>query len=357
MSARLIRTTILSSFISTTLVAQGTPAASTEQRSIKGAQVAIYNLVGRLKAVPGTGEAVVVEITRGGADASKLKIESGSLRGRETLRIVYPADRIVYPEMRYRSRTSVNVRPDGTFSDGGDWNEWRDRDRVDIRGSGDGLEAYADLTVRIPKGQKIELFLAVGRLEVQNVEGDLMIDVAAADVDVSGTRGPLSLDTGSGRVSVKDVTGNITLDSGSGGLVVDRVKGGTLHIDSGSGGVEGNDIEVGELNADVGSGGLRLYKVKSPVVSAETGSGGITIEILSDIQRLTVETGSGGATVRVPATLSAEIDAETGSGGFSTDFEVTTRRVGRNHISGRIGDGKGRISIEAGSGSVRLLKN
>jgi lia operon protein LiaG len=55
--------------------------------------------------------------------------------------------------------------------------------------------------------------------------------------------------------------------------------------------------------------------------------------------------------------LSAEIDAETGSGGFSTDFEVTTRRVGRNHISGRIGDGKGRISIEAGSGSVRLLKN
>ena len=139
--------------------------------------------------------------------------------------------------------------------------------------------------------------------------------------------------------------------------MVDRVKGGTLHIDSGSGGVEGNDIEVAELNADVGSGGLRLYKVKSPVVTAETGSGGITLEILSDIQRLSVETGSGGATVRVPATLSAEIDAETGSGGFSTDFEVTTRRVGRNHISGRIGDGKGRISIEAGSGSVRLLKN
>jgi lia operon protein LiaG len=356
MSARLIGTAILSSLVSTSLVAQGASAA-TEQRSIRGAQVAIYNLVGKLKAIPGTGDAVVVEIARGGADASKLKIESGSLRGRETLRIVYPSDRIVYPEMRYRSRTSVNVRPDGTFSDGGDWNEWRDRDRVEIRGSGDGLEAYADLTVRVPKGQKIELFLAVGRLEIQNVEGDLMVDVASADVDISGTKGPLSLDTGSGRVTVKDATGNLSLDSGSGGLMVDRVKGGTLHIDSGSGGVEGNDIEVAELNADVGSGGLRLYKVKSPVVTAETGSGGITIEILSDIQRLSVETGSGGATVRVPATLSAEIDAETGSGGFSTDFEVTTRRVGRNHISGRIGDGKGRISIEAGSGSVRLLKN
>lgn len=354
MSARFFGAIALTTLAASTLVAQ---AATTEQRTIRGAQVAIYNLAGRLRAVPGTGEAVVVEIARGGADASKLKLETGTLRGRETLRIVYPSDQIVYAEMRGRSRTSLSVRPDGTFSDGGDWNEWRDRDRVDIRGYGSGLEAHADLTVRGPKGQKIELFLAVGRVEIQNVEGDIMVDVGAAEVDVTGTKGPLSLDTGSGRVTVRDASGDLTIDSGSGGLSVDRLKGGTLRIDSGSGGVEGNDIEVAELEADVGSGGLRLYRVKSPVVSAETGSGGITLELLADVQRLDVETGSGGATIRVPGTLSAEIEAETGSGGFSTDFEVVTRRVGRNHLSGRIGDGKGRISIEAGSGSVRLLKN
>ena len=357
MSARLLSALALSSLVSLDLQAQRTQPASTEQRSISGAQVAIYNLAGHLRAVPGTGSAVVVEIARGGADASKLRIETGTLRGRETLRIVYPSDRIVYPEMRYRSRSTMSVRPDGTFSDGGGWNEWRDRDRVDIRGSGDGLEAYADLTVRVPKGQKIDLYLGVGRIEVQNVEGDLLVDVASADVDVSGTKGLLTLDTGSGRVAVRDVTGDVDLDSGSGGLSVDRLKGGTLRIDSGSGGVEGTEIEVNKLEADVGSGGLRLFRVKAPDVSAETGSGGITLELLSDIQRLRVETGSGGATIRVPATLSAEIEAETGSGGFRTDFEVITRRVGRNHISGRIGDGKGRISIEAGSGSVRLLKN
>ena len=355
MSVRFFGALALSTLAASTLAAQA--AATTEQRTIRGAQVAIYNLAGRLRAIPGTGDAVVVDIARVGADAGKLKVETGTLRGRETLRIVYPSDRIVYAEMRGRSRTSISVRPDGSFSDGGDWNEWRDRDRVDIRGYGDGLEAHADLTVRVPKGQKIELFLAVGRVEVQNVEGDIMVDVGAAEVDVTGTKGPLTLDTGSGRVTVRDASGDLNIDSGSGGLSVDRLKGGSLRIDSGSGGVEGNDIEVAEVNADVGSGGLRLYRVKSPVVTAETGSGGITLELLSDVQRLDVETGSGGATIRVPATLSAEIEAETGSGGFSTDFEVTTRRVGRNHISGRIGDGKGRISIEAGSGSVRLLKN
>jgi lia operon protein LiaG len=330
-------------------------ATAQEQRTIKGTTVAIYNLAGRLQAVAGTGDAVAVEITRRGADAAKLRVETGTIGGRETLRIVYPADRIVFPDFR-RSRTNVNVRSDGTFGDGG-WDEFRDRDRVEIRGYGPGFEAFADLVVKVPKGQKIELYLAAGRIEVTNVEGDIMIDVAAADVDVSGVKGGLLLDTGSGRIAVRDVTGSVNIDSGSGGLSVDRVTGDVLRIDSGSGGVQASDITVREFNADVGSGGLRIYRMKAPHVVAETGSGGITLELLSDVERLEVETGSGGATIRLPATTNAEIEAETGSGGFSTDFAITTRRFSRNHVAGRIGEGKGRIRIEAGSGTVRLLKN
>jgi hypothetical protein len=225
----------------------------TENRALTGANVAIYNLAGRMRAVAGAGSAVAVEITRKGADAGKLRIETGAIRSRETLRIVYPSDRVVYTELRH-SRTSVHVREDGTFSDG-DWQEWRNRDRVDIRGSGPGLEAHADLVVRIPKGQKIELFLAVGRVEVANVEGDLVIDVGSAEIDVAGMKGALSLDTGSGRVLVRDVTGDLNIDTGSGGVTLERVKGGALHLDSGSGGVEATEVEVAEFSADVGRRG------------------------------------------------------------------------------------------------------
>lgn len=335
----------------------GTLAAQTETKTVKGATVAIYNLAGRMRAVAGTGDAVSVEITRGGADASRLRVETGTISGRETVRVLYPTDRVVYPDSRSRSfRTSVSVRPDGTFGDGGSWDEFRDRDRVDIRGSGPGLEAWADLLVKVPRGQKIDLYLAAGRVEVSNVEGELLVDVSAAEVDVAGLKGSLVLDTGSGRVSVRDVTGNTDIDTGSGGILLDRVTGDILRIDSGSGGVEGTDINVREFNADIGSGGLRMYRMKAPNVTAETGSGGILLELLSDVQRLDVETGSGGATIRLPATLNAEIEAETGSGGFSTDFEISTRRFSRNHVQGRIGDGRGRVRIEAGSGTVRLLK-
>lgn len=330
-------------------------AAQGEQRTLRGPQVAIYNLAGRLTAVPGTGDVVMVEITRHGADRDKLRIETGALGGRETLRIVYPTDRVVYPELRQRTRMSIRVRPDGTFSDQS-WNERGSRDEVQIRDSGSGLEGYADLVVRVPRGQKLDLYLATGRVEVTNVEGDILVDVGAADVDVSGTRGKLLLDTGSGRVAVRDVTGSVEVDAGSGGVTLDRIRGDVLRIDSGSGGVVASAIDVRDFTADVGSGGLRLRQLKASTVTAETGSGGVDLELVSLVERLVVETGSGGATIRLPANLGAELEAETGSGGFTSDFDIATRRISRNHVVGRIGDGKARIRLEAGSGSIRLLK-
>jgi lia operon protein LiaG len=325
--------------------------AQTETRTIRGANVAIYNLAGTLRAEPATGTDVVVELTRKGADAAKLRVDTGQIRNRSTLRVIYPSDRIVYPDMR-GSRTSLSVREDGTFSDGSN-----DRyDRVYISSYGPGLEAYADMVVRIPRGQKIELYLGVGRVDVANVEGDLAVDVASATVETSGTKGNLTLDTGSGRVTVRNATGSLDIDTGSGGLTLDQIKGDMLRLDSGSGGVEASDIDVRQLKADVGSGGLRMFRTKATDINVETGSGGLTLELLSTFDRLVAETGSGGITVRVPGALGAELDIETGSGGFQTDFEITTRRVSRNHVNGRIGDGKSSVRIEAGSGSVRLLK-
>jgi lia operon protein LiaG len=330
-------------------------AQAPESRTIRGRHVAIYNLAGQVSAVPGSGDAVVVEITRRGADRERLRIEAGTLGDRETLRIVYPTDRVVYPELRNRTRMNIRVRENGTFGDQG-WTDRGSRDEVEIRDSGSGMEAYADLVVRVPKGQKVDLFLAAGRMQVTNVEGDVLVDVGAAEVDINGTRGSLTLDTGSGRVSVRDAIGDLNIDAGSGGVTLDRIKGDVLRIDSGSGGVEGSAVEVREFNADVGSGGLRFRQMKATTIVAETGSGGVSLEVLSVVDRLDVETGSGGATIRLPAAQGAQLEAETGSGGFTTDFDITTRRFGRNHVVGTIGDGKARIHLEAGSGSVRLLK-
>ena len=332
----------------------GAARGQTEHRSLSGERVAVYNLAGHVRVQAATGAQVTVDITRGGRDAAKLRLETGDVRGWNSLRVVYPSDRIVYPEWQSRGRTQIHVNSDGTFDDDQDW---RDRDRVEIRSSGDGLEAHADLTIGVPKGQRISVHWGVGDATVSNVDGDLRVSVSAATVTSEHTRGRLTLDTGSGNVSVTDAQGEVRLDTGSGGVTIEGVKCETLDVDTGSGSVRGHDIDAKMLKIDVGSGGLSLDRLTAPRVTVDAGSGRTELGFLQPVEDLAIDAGSGGVTVRLPAAQGADIDIETGSGGIDSDFTVETTRLARNHLRGQIGDGKARIKIESGSGMVRLVKN
>jgi lia operon protein LiaG len=339
-------------------VSSRTADGQAERRTLSGERVAVYNLAGRVRVQSGSGSQVTVDITRGGADARNLKIESGDVRGWNALRIIYPSDRVVYRDRGDSYRTTLTVNADGTFGDArGDRGFFsRDRDRVEIRSSGSGMDAYADLTISVPKGQRVAVHLGVGEAIVTNVDGDVMVDVAAARVEASQTRGRLSLSTGSGSVTVTDAQGTIDLDTGSGGATVSGVRGESLRMDTGSGSIRVTDIDVREFDADVGSGGMRLLGVKSPRITLDAGSGSVELELLADVDDLRIDTGSGGVTVRIPTVLGAEVEIETGSGGIDTEIPVTMTKWQRDYLRGTIGDGRGRIRIEAGSGRVRLVK-
>jgi lia operon protein LiaG len=331
-------------------------AAQTERRTLSGDRVSIYNIAGRLRVQPGGGSAVVAEVTRSGRDANQLSLQTSDIRGIPTLRVVYPSDRIVYHELGFRSNTELRVNPDGTFDDNGGWS-WRESDRVQIRGSGSGLEAHADMVVSVPRGQRLIVHWGAGEATVSNVDGDLSISVSAARITTEHTRGALNLDTGSGNVSVVDAVGEVNLDAGSGSVTVDGIRGNDLSMDSGSGSMTVNNVDVKTLKADVGSGGMRLGRIRASVVRVDVGSGGVDVDMVSAVEELIIDGGSGGVTVRLPATQGADVDIETGSGGIESDFAVQTTRFGRNHLRGQIGNGRGRIRIESGSGRVRLIKN
>lgn len=347
---------------SRTLVVAGLLAASavdaahaqTESRVLAGDRVAIYNLAGRLRVQPGTGSGVTVQVTRAGRDAAQLTLATGDVKGFTALRVVYPGDRIIYPELGYRSRTELRVNEDGTFDDAG--RDWSRRNRVEIRDSGSGLEAHADMVVSVPAGRRLSVHWGAGEATVSNVDGDIRISVAAARIQTDRTRGVLHLDTGSGSVSVTDAQGDVHLDTGSGSVTIDGVRGEVLSMDTGSGSLSASNVDVKTLKADVGSGGLRLDRISAPRVDLDAGSGAVAVDMLSVVEHLVVDAGSGGVTIRLPAAQGAEVDVETGSGGIESDFAVQTTRFGRNALRGTIGDGRGRIRIESGSGRVRLLK-
>lgn len=331
-----------------------------ERYTLNGDEVAIYNLAGSLTVEPGTG-AVSVELVRGGADAPKLRVERGELDGKETLRVVYPGESVVYAGIERGSSTTLKVRDDGTFGDGdsrdhGDSRESRGGRTVRISATGEGLRAHADLRVRMPAGYQVSLYLAVGQVSIANVNGELVVDGHSAPVTASATKGTLVLDVGSGPVRVTGAEGSLDVDTGSGEVQVSGFSGGELSIDTGSGGVVGSDLRASEIRIDTGSGDIELTAVTSATLSLETGSGSVAAELRGPLRELAVETGSGDVSVRAPASLAAEVEIETASGGIETDFPLQVTRHARDHIVGRIGDGVGRVSIETGSGDVRLLR-
>ncbi|HVE77836.1 MAG TPA: DUF4097 family beta strand repeat-containing protein [Gemmatimonadaceae bacterium] len=329
-------------------------AQQPERFTLAGPSIAIFNLAGEVRVEAGSGADVVVEATRGGLDAAELRFERGPIGGRETFRVIYPDDDVVYDRgAGWSSRTDVTVRDDGTFFGGERGSGGR---RIRVKSSGSGTEAYANLVVRVPAGKQIALYLAVGEATVTGVTGDVLVDVGAADVTTSKTKGKLTLDTGSGEVEITDAEGDVFLDSGSGGATFTRVRGSTLLVDAGSGGIRGNDITVEKLELDLGSGGTRLSEVKAKEVRVDAGSGTTEIELASDVEYMDVDTGSGGVTLRVPEQLGAELDVETGSGGISVDVPVQVTRRSRSRLIGTIGDGKGQIRIDAGSGGVRIRR-
>lgn len=349
------------------LLSSTLPAAAAAQQSerytIPGDEIAIYNLAGQVTIEPGTGDATV-HVTRGGAGAGRLSVARGEIDGRNTLRILYPSERLVYRELGQGSSTTLRVREDGTFGNRHrhDHNHDDDHDeddqgrRVRISGAGDGLEARADLRIQLPAGRSAAVYLAVGKVSVANVDGRLAIDAHSAPVTATGTRGALSIDVGSGPVTVSGAKGELLVDTGSGPVEVTRFEGTALSVDTGSGEVTASEIKAEEISIDTGSGDIRLTGGTAPRLALETGSGGVTADLRSDPTSLVVETGSGNIAVTAPGSLGAEVEIETSSGEIETDFQLQVTRHSRDHLVGRIGDGRGKIAIETGSGDVRLIR-
>jgi lia operon protein LiaG len=157
-------------------------------------------------------------------------------------------------------------------------------------------------------------------------------------------------------VHVTDAEGDLDFDTGSGDVTVARLKGTKLRIDAGSGEFTGSDINVRDLDLDLGSGGARLSNVRAGGIKLDSGSGNVDLDLRSDVDDVLIDSGSGDVTIHIPDALGAELDIDTGSGGVDSEIPITLTHRSKDHLTGRIGDGRGRIRIDSGSGEVRLVR-
>jgi len=176
----------------------GTASAGHQPLSLAGPRVAIYNLVGNVDVVQGSGTEVMVEIRRGGRNANRLLTKATEIDRRKTLCVIYPGNRVVDPrrgvpgiinlssaQMNITSNRAtlepmmmLDVREDGTFDASGGR-------PVTISNSGSGLEAYSDLTVRVPVGCDVAIHNCLGKITARDTEAKLTLKNLVGDIDVS----------------------------------------------------------------------------------------------------------------------------------------------------------------------------
>jgi hypothetical protein len=330
------------------LLAAGSARAENVDRSftIAGEKLSLVNLVGEIRVETGTGSGFEVGVAVRGRDAGPDVVRFDQQDGADAhLLVQYPLkdeETLVYPGLGHGSNSSFTP-PRGTA-----WGEsdtgtgsflHRGGRQVRIRGRGRGLEVWADVTVLVPAGKKLEIRHGAGKITATNVQSDLLLDSCVGAVEVAGIHGEVSVDTGSGEVSARDTDGDLAIDTGSGSVTLVRCRGGRVSVDTGSGSVDADGIEVDDLQIDTGSGEVT-------VALTRMGKGSFVID-----------TGSGSIDFRVPPGASADIRADTGSGGISVDLaQAKLRRHEEDEVAVTIGNGEASVTLDAGSGSIRITQ-
>jgi len=335
------------------MVAVSSPGTSQDRYVLEG-NPAVWTLAGEVEVVRGSGSDVVVDVSFRGPDADRLSVAVDDLRGRASLRVLFDGEDVVWNRGNgSRYSTNLRVRDDGTWGGG---MQLRGGRRVSVASGGGGIEAHAVLRVEVPAGRDVDIFVGVGDIVARDLAADLSLDVASGRIVAEGIEGWVNADTGSGDIELRDIAGSVTADTGSGDVLLEGVRGDEVTGDTGSGDITARGLSAASIEFDTGSGDIEAYEVEGSDVSADTGSGRVDLGLLSSVRRLMVDTGSGDVTVRFAAGADARIEADSGSGRVEVELPgATAERSGRTHYTGRVGTGSGSITIDTGSGSIRLL--
>ena len=201
-------------------------------------------------------------------------------------------------------------------------------------------------TVSAPAGTRISIETISGSVKVTDIKGDVTANSISGNVTV----------TGAGRASAKSISGMVE--------IVDAQSDGTMESSSVSGDVVLRRVSARRIDTSSVSGNIRLDELQCDRVSAKTTSGNVSFAgTLARNGRYDLGSFSGDVRLTLASNSGFEVDANSFSGGISTDFPITTRgsaqadRNGRRKVlSGTHGDGSAILDLTTFSGSIVISR-
>jgi hypothetical protein len=164
------------------------------------------------------------------------------------------------------------------------------------------------------------------------------LNLVSADAVVTGM---------TARTSIKSATGNVTLDGVAGAIDANTV----------SGAIEAQGLD-GTVSFTSVSGDLALAGASIDRLGARTVSGRIAADVdLPGDAAVDVHTVSGEVALRVPESAGAQVSLSSAAGRIETSFPELGRqdRTIAQSVTGKLGDGTGRLTVNTVSGAITLL--
>ncbi|MER6014673.1 DUF4097 family beta strand repeat-containing protein [Streptomyces bluensis] len=185
-----------------------------------------------------------------------------------------------------------------------------------------GWRRNALISLTVPARTRVEVGVIGATAVVSGLDGSTEVKGVSGDTTLVGLSGPVRATTVSGSVEAQAVTGDLRLSSVSGDLTV----------------IEGS----------------------CPTVKADSVSGSIILDLdaTSSPTDVGLTSVSGEIAIRLPQPADAEVEANTASGTIANAFDDlrVSGPWGAHKITGRLGEGKGRLKATTISGSIALLR-
>ena len=230
-----------------------------------------------------------------------------------------------------------------------------------------------------PRRSHLQCKSASGSLKIADLTADVDARAASGSVTAVRIEGNVDLHSASGSVRGENVrAGDVRLDAASGSIrLADASQIGTCNLHAASGSVHAGNVEAEAIKMRSASGSVALSNARAQAVDLHSSSGRATADQI-DCARLKAESisgsvsatfapeapgsvvaelrsGSGSIDVTVPANFAGTVDLAVGTGSIHTDLPLQVRGpVGKKHVRGLVGEGKGRLSAQTTTGSIRV---
>jgi DUF4097 and DUF4098 domain-containing protein YvlB len=222
--------------------------------------------------------------------------------------------------------------------------------RIEDRDLRNNVSISYDVTM--PNTSRLRTETGSGDQKIEDIQGPLRASAGSGNITANRISGEVRVNTGSGDIKLETVKGSVYANAGSGNINANGIAGG-FYSETGSGDVTLVQDATGHVVAKTGSGHVNLKNVKGGV-EARTGSGGVEAqgEAKGDWD---IHTGSGDIVLHLPSQAAFNVDARSNSGDVTVNHPITVQgSVKKNQVQGKVGNGGPLLSLQTGSGEIRI---